>query len=144
MQHEVVQNGSDIELIEKDNNIDMDKSQADGKSYKEIEEEETSENTSQEQDKKQNKKQSQLEVDIIPNVTIKSNKELAASLNINAVQKQNENPEDFVLCTDKKERDRKVETSEISEKIQTLQDNVQDDDLIESLNLFENNVVYLK
>lgn len=144
-QCEIVQTGNDTELTEKDNSTDMDKSQTDGKSNKKIEEEEETENALQEQDKTQNEKQSQIDIDVIPNVTTESKKECKlASLNTEK-QKQHEQPEDFVSCTDK--GDKRIEKSpkKVSEKVaQKSEDDPNvcmfDDDVIESLDMFNDEV----
>lgn len=143
---EIVRNGTNIELTEKDKNMDINKSQADDESSKETEVKET-ENTLQEQNKIQNKEQSQLDIDMIPNVVTESKMEceLAASLNINTEkQKQHEKPEAFTSCTD--EKDERVEKSpKINEEVQKSQNDSNvwealDDDVIDSLNLFHDEV----
>lgn len=125
-QCEIIQNANDTELIIDDNNMDINKSQADDP-YKEIEEEET-ENALQEQDKQAaNKEQSQLNIDI--NVTTENEEcELAAALNINTEkQQQHEESEDLMSHTDE---DKKVETIfKIGEEVQKSQD---DPNLLES------------
>lgn len=143
-QCESVQNGDDIDLTEKDNSVDVSKFQVNGESCKEIEKEKTR-NTLQEQ----NEKQSQSDIDMISNVTTESKVEckLAASLtttNINSnteEQNQHEKPEDSVSHTG--EKDERVEKNlEISETIQNSQDEWEllDDDMIESMNLFHDEV----
>ncbi|XP_024887109.1 proline-, glutamic acid- and leucine-rich protein 1-like [Temnothorax curvispinosus] len=145
----IVRYGYDGELIEENmNGMNINWSQTDGKSDEEIEEEievVEIEDVIQEQDKIQNKEQRQLDIDIIPNVNAESKMEceLAAPLNTEK-QKQHEKSEDFVLCTEKE--DKRVENNpKISEKITKLQDDPDvwesfDDDVIESLSLFHDEV----
>lgn len=172
MQCEIVENGNDIALIEENNSVDINKSQADGKSHKKIEEKKTEsasllsnlhlgsqaqsstssnqvlENALQEQDEIQNKKQSQLDIDKFSNVVTENREcESDISLNINTEnQNQHEKSEDL-SCTDKKDESIEIieKSSEISEEIrQKSQDSnsweSMDDDVIESLNLFHDEV----
>lgn len=142
-QCEIIQNGSDKELII-DNNMDINKSQADDKSYKEIEEEET-ENALQEQDKQTtNKEQNQLNIDI--NV-ITENEECELAVNINTEkQKQHEESEDLMSHTDKEDK-RVQKNSKIGEKVQKSQDDPNllesDDDVIGSDDKMEDDVIGL-
>ncbi|XP_012539856.1 uncharacterized protein LOC105838674 [Monomorium pharaonis] len=141
-----IQNGN-IELIEENNSIDMNKSQIVKNSCKEIEEKET-ENVLQEQDKIQNEKQSQLDLtDINPisNVATDSRMEceLATIIDMKE-QKQYEQSEDLESCTDKKDKMIKM-SPKINEKTQkkASQDDVWeeiDDDVLQSLSLFHDEV----
>jgi len=124
----VVQNGNDIELTEKNNSTDTNKSNADGSLYKEVEE---TENVLEEQDETQNEKQNQ-NIDIISNVTeSRMEYEIATHINI----KEKEQPEDI----DK--RDKKIEKSpkiidEVQQKISQDEWEELDDDIL-SVSLFD-------
>ncbi|KAL6263681.1 hypothetical protein P5V15_003770 [Pogonomyrmex californicus] len=70
---EIIQNETDIQPLEKNNSIDINKSKVDDNLYKEIEEEETKNVL---QNKIQHKNQNQLNIDAVANVTIESRMEL--------------------------------------------------------------------
>jgi len=133
IQHiEIVQNGNDIELTEKNNSTDTNKSQANDSLYKEVEEEET-ENILEEQDKTQNEMQNQ-NIDVIPNVT-ESRMECEIATHINIKEKECEQPDEDI---DK--RDKKIEKSpkiidEVQQKIS--QDEWEELDDILSVSLFD-------
>ncbi|XP_011639872.1 proline-, glutamic acid- and leucine-rich protein 1-like [Pogonomyrmex barbatus] len=69
---EIIQNETDIQPLEKNDSIDINKSKIDDNLYKEIEEEETKNVL---QNKIQHKNQSQLNIDAVANVTIESRME---------------------------------------------------------------------
>ncbi|XP_011160597.1 proline-, glutamic acid- and leucine-rich protein 1 [Solenopsis invicta] len=136
---EIVQNENDIEET---NSIDINKSQTNDNLCEEIEKEEL-ENVSQEQDKTQTEKQSQP--DTIVNIATESKMDCELATNIDT-REQHEQPEDLELYTDKKEK-RVEESPKISEKAsqkKASQDrNVSeefDDDVLDSLNLFHDEV----
>ncbi|KAL0122832.1 hypothetical protein PUN28_007485 [Cardiocondyla obscurior] len=121
-QCEIIENKNDTE---EDNRIDINKSQVDAEINKEIEEKRT-ENAPQEQDKVQNEKES----------------DLAAFFNTQN-EKQHKRLEDS-LCTDK-ENNKTEKSNEISEQVEKSQSDTNgwetlDDDVIESLKLFHNEV----
>ncbi|XP_011707315.1 PREDICTED: uncharacterized protein LOC105462429 [Wasmannia auropunctata] len=139
---ETVQNGNDIEFTEEnssvDMNMDMNEAQADD-TYKEIEEEEEEvEEVLEERDRTQDERQSQQRnIETSPNVTTESRVECVAA-HINT-KEQREQSEDSVSRVGKR-----VERSpKIIEKVQKASQNEWeelDDDLLNSLNLFHDEV----
>lgn len=139
-QCEIVQTGNDTELTEKDNSMDIDKSQTEGKSNKEIEEEEETENA-----KTQNKKQSQMDIDVIPNVTTENKLECELAAFLNTEEQKHEKSEDFVSCTYIRDKRREKSPIRVSEYVPKPKDdpNIREAvvyDVAESLTLFHDEV----